>query len=89
MTSSSSANRRRGRPGADRLSLVEQVIALRLQEPDLSANEIQRRVGARRSDVLRAVKILRGVAQSDRSSSSPERWFPFRESGASIRPKEA
>jgi hypothetical protein len=47
-----------GRPPADRLALGEQVALVLRDDPDVSANAVHRRVGGRRSDVLRAVRAI-------------------------------
>jgi predicted DNA-binding transcriptional regulator YafY len=52
---------RRGRPRADRLDLLEQVVRRLADDPTLSANEVARRVPARRRDVLRYVAALRAA----------------------------
>jgi hypothetical protein len=62
--------RRRGRPRSDTLGLVERVAACLLEDPERSANEVHLEVGGRRNDVLRAVKIVRRVTQSDQRVST-------------------
>jgi hypothetical protein len=60
-------SRRRGRRSRDWVALIEEISALRSAEPWLTANEIQRRVGARRSAVLRIVAVL-SAAEAGRAS---------------------
>lgn len=50
-----------GRPRSDRIGLVERVAAALKAHPDASANEVVRMVAARRSDVLRAVRLVRSL----------------------------
>lgn len=59
-----------GRPRADRITLLEQIVEELLRDPDASANTIQRRVAARRHDVLRAVRSLRDYAPTGGTSVS-------------------
>jgi hypothetical protein len=49
------------------LSLVERAAAELVVDPSLKANEIHRRIGGRRGDVLRAVKALTSVMADRRS----------------------
>jgi hypothetical protein len=85
---------RRGRPSRDLLALAEQVQAILSVEPDVSVNEIARRVQARRNTVKRLVALLRPataepVAESVRVESEAEagahdfRTGPEKDSGAS------
>jgi hypothetical protein len=52
---------RRGPKQRDTLALVEHVLALLDGDPALSANRIVALTGARRQDVLRAVRVLRAA----------------------------
>jgi hypothetical protein len=62
---------RRGRPTRDLLSLAEQVHALLVAEPQISTNEVTRRVQARRHTVKRLVAILRPAATDPAPESFP------------------
>jgi hypothetical protein len=79
----------RGRPRADRLALVERVALLLLDDPSLTANAIQLIVGARRVEVLRAVRAARSLLEANPNtdylsgSASPNGRFPYPESGCS------
>jgi hypothetical protein len=78
---------RRGRPRTDRLALLERVVRLLLDDPTLSANEMQVIVGARRGDVLRVVKSARALLEANpcpapqSGPASPQGRFPFSERG--------
>jgi hypothetical protein len=52
-----------GRPRTDRLTTVERVAELLAAEPDLSANAVAVRLGVRRQDAQRAVRLLRESAR--------------------------
>jgi hypothetical protein len=77
----------RGRPHADRLALLEQVVRLLLDDPTLSANRIQLIVEARRVDTLRVVRAARALLAADHFSvstldaASPPSRFPNSQSG--------
>ena len=69
-----------GRPRTDRqelLELVERVAGHLTAYPDVPANEIVRREGGRRRDVLRLVKAIRGAMDASRTGA-PESRFPNR-----------
>jgi hypothetical protein len=70
---------RRGHPRADRLALVEAIVVVLREHPELSANDVQRRVCARRADVLRVVRALRdGQVVPEPPPDRPSR-FPYSE----------
>lgn len=73
--------KRRGRPRLDWLALVERVVEVLCEEPDLSASEVQRRVRGRRNDVLRLVRILRAAETPQRGVGEHTHRYPNRESG--------
>jgi hypothetical protein len=50
--------------------LLERIVPLLADDPNMTANAIQIETKARRSDVLRCVRILRGVAQSGQTAST-------------------
>jgi hypothetical protein len=74
---------------ADRLSLVEKLVAELRLNPELSGNELQRLVGARRRDVQRALRALRAHELIVESREQPERpatsdtRFPLNRGGSS------
>lgn len=47
------------RPRSDRLELVERIALVLAADPGASANAVHRRVGGRRTDVLRVVRAVR------------------------------
>jgi hypothetical protein len=63
----------RGPKLRDTIRLVERVAEILVERPDASANEIARLSGARRSDVLRVVRLLRPgpVFLSSRERGAP------------------
>jgi hypothetical protein len=71
-----------GRPRADRVQLVEEIVALLLEDPGLSANAIVLRCGTRRGETLRLVKaakrLIRASALADPSEDArgPYPRFP-------------
>jgi hypothetical protein len=69
------------RPRTDRLELVERVAQVLRAEPDATANTVHGRVGGRRHDVLRAVRVLRAVGTPPERPEGRDRWFPLDESG--------
>jgi hypothetical protein len=75
---------RRGRPRADRIGLVEEIDELLRADPNLSANQVQKIVGARRAAVLRVVRILRPRELRPGSSSAFGQASP--ENGAEVVP---
>ncbi len=72
---------RPGRPRSDRLVLVERVAELLAVEPELNASAVHRRIGGRRTDVLRVVKALR-VVSPVQDTKTPQRRFPNPRSGS-------
>jgi hypothetical protein len=74
---------RRGRPRGDRLDLLERIAPLLVEDPGLSANEVQLAVGGRRADVLRCVRIVRETLRADQRPSAPPSRFPKGQSGLS------
>jgi len=58
---------RRGRRRRDWIALFEEIGELRRVEPGISANRVQRRVGANRDAVRRICKVLK-VAEDRRDA---------------------
>lgn len=58
------SGRRVGRPHGDRLDLLERIVAVLLEEPELAAHPglLRDRVRARESDVRRVLRSLRRIA---------------------------
>jgi hypothetical protein len=55
----------RGRPRADRVALLEKVVALLVDDPSLSANRVQFLVEANRAETLRVVRAARTLLGVD------------------------
>lgn len=67
---------RRGRPRADRVALLERIVAELAESPEATANELARRLRARRTTVLRIVRALRAGEQPHEASLTPATRFP-------------
>jgi hypothetical protein len=80
-------SRRRGRPRADRLVLLERVVELLRDEPELAAHpgELRARLSARGDDVRRVVRALRrlnGVELPAARPGRPENPLPNPQGGS-------
>jgi hypothetical protein len=58
---------RPGRPRTDQLARVERIVDVLVAEPTLSPTEVLRRVGGRKTDVLRVCRELRRLTEGRRS----------------------
>lgn len=59
----SSAAHRRGRPRVDRIDTIERVAHLIADNPDISARAVAAELRIRKSEALRAVKVVRGLIE--------------------------
>jgi hypothetical protein len=59
-----------------RRGLREEIAQLLAEDPDISVGKLQKRLRARRADVLAAVQTVRGAQQSHSAGESPGNRFP-------------